>query len=147
MNNFMFDNMNQGVSTFNIMFIVVSVIIGLSFVFVILSFISPKFRGKMMSRQVRATKHMIDYSKDDLEDIGTSLGNSAIKMKKNILDENEDTLRDISDREANIKKGYVKTMTSAIRDGLSEEDTIYCKHCGSKIDSDSTFCKDCGKKQ
>jgi len=142
MNNSMFDNMNQGISTFNIIFVIVSVIIGLGFIFVILSMVSPKFRGKMMSRQIKATKHMVDYSKEDLED----LSSTAINIKKNILDENEDVLREMSDKEANIKKGYVKTMANAIKEGL-EEDTIYCKHCGSMIDSDSKFCKKCGKEQ
>jgi len=142
MNDFMFNNMNQNFSIFNIMFIVVSIIIGLGFVFVILSMVSPKFRGKMMSRQVKATKHMIDYSKEDLEDISSA----AINIKKNILDENEDVLREMSDKKANIKKGYVKTMTNAIKAGL-EENTIFCKHCGSMIDSDSKFCKKCGKEQ
>jgi len=96
MNDFMFNNMNQNFSIFNIMFIVVSIIIGLGFVFVILSMVSPKFRGKMMSRQVKATKHMIDYSKEDLEDISST----AINIRKNILNENEDALRDQMTEEA-----------------------------------------------
>lgn len=147
MNNLMFDNFERTFSMFNIMFIIVSIIIGFGFIFVILSIVSPKFRGKLMSKQIKATKHMVDYSKEDIEDIGTNLGNIAIKTKKNILDESEDTLRDITNREANIKKGYVKEMASAIHDGLTENATIYCKYCGSLIDSDSTFCKKCGKKQ
>lgn len=142
MNNFMFDNMNQSFSTFNIMFIVVSIIIGLSFIFVILSMVSPKFRGKMMSRQIKATKHMVNYSKEDLKDIS----NTAINIKKNILDENEETLKEMSDMEADIKKDYVKTMAKSVKEGLSE-DSIYCKHCGTIIDSDSKFCKKCGKEQ
>lgn len=148
MNDFMFNNnFEQSFSMFDIMFIIVPIMIGLVFIFVFISIISPKFRGKMMSRQVKATKHMVDYSKDDIEDIGTTLGGVAVNVKKNILDENEDTLRQMADREANIKKDYVKTMASAIKEGLNEKDTIYCKHCGNLIDSDSTFCKDCGKKQ
>lgn len=144
---FMFNNFDQTFSTFNIIFIITSIFIGLVFIFVILSIVSPKFRGKFMSRQIRATKHMIDYSKEDLEDLGTSMGNIAINMKKNILTENEDSLREMTDMEANIKKGYVKTMAKSIKDGLTEDNTIYCKHCGSMIDSDSRFCKKCGKEQ
>ncbi len=127
---------------FDIMFTIVPIFIGIVFIFVILSIISPKFRGKMMSRQIKATKHMVDYSKEDLED----LSSTAISIKKNILDENEDVLREISDMESNIKKDYVKTMASSIKEGFSE-DTMYCKHCGSIIDSDSKFCKNCGKEQ
>lgn len=29
----------------------------------------------------------------------------------------------------------------------SNENQIYCKHCGSQIDEDSKFCKKCGKEQ
>lgn len=140
MNSSMFDN-------FNIVFTIVSIFTAVVFIFVIVFLVSPKFRGKIMSRQIKATKHMVDYSKEDLEDLGTSMGNLAVNMRKNMLDQNEDTLKDISDREANIKKGYVKTMAGAIREGFKEEDTIYCKHCGSMIDSDSKFCKKCGKEQ
>lgn len=147
MEDMMFSNFERSFSAFNIIFIVASVFIALGFIFVILSIVSPKFRGKMLSRQVKATKHMVDYSKEDFEDIGTNLGNVAINTKKNILDQNEDALRDIANREANIKKGYVKTMVNAIHEGLTEEDTIYCKHCGATIDSDSKFCKRCGKEQ
>ena len=39
------------------------------FIFVILSIVSPKFRGKIMSNQVKAVKHMADYSKEDLKTI------------------------------------------------------------------------------
>ena len=147
MSNSVFDRVNQSFSTFNIMFIVVSVIIGFVFIFVILSIFSPKFRGKMMSRQIKATKHMVDYSKDDLEDIGTNLGNVVLNTKKNILDENEDNLREMANRKANIQRDYVKTMANAIHEGLKENDTIYCKYCGTLIDSDSKFCKKCGKEQ
>ena len=147
MNNVMFDSFNKAFSIFNIIFIISSVFIALIFIFVIVMFISPKFRGKIMSKQVKATKHMVDYSKEDLEDIGTNLGNVAINMKKNILDENEDLLKEMTDKEANIKKDYIKTMAKSIKEGFKDNDTIYCKHCGSLIDGDSKFCKKCGKEQ
>lgn len=138
---------NQSFSTFNIIFTVISIFSILIFGFVIAMFISPKLRGKFMSNQLKATKHMIDYSKDELEDIGTNLGNVSINMKKNILDENEDVLREIASREADIRKDSIKTYASAIKEGIDNQDTIYCKHCGSMIDSDSRFCKNCGKEQ
>jgi predicted amidophosphoribosyltransferase len=34
----------------------------------------------------------------------------------------------------------------SVKDGLSDDNTIFCKHCGTEIDEDSTFCKKCGKK-
>ena len=62
------------------------------FIFVILSIFSPKFRGKLMSHQVKAVKHMTDYSKEDLEDI--------------------------ADAEAYILADSIKTKAKAIKDVL-----------------------------
>lgn len=54
----------------NILFIVIfSVIILTSigiFIVVIASIFSPKFQGKMMGKQIKATKYMIDETKDDM---------------------------------------------------------------------------------
>lgn len=41
----------------------------------------------------------------------------------------------------------ISPKARAIKEGLTEDETIYCKHCGASIDSDSTFCKKCGKEQ
>ena len=105
---------------FNIIFIFVSIFIGINFVFVISSIASPKFRGKMMSRQIKAQKYMMDESKEDLKSISDSL--------------------------AYASKDGVKTTARAIKEGFSDNN-IFCKHCGAEIDSDSKFCKVCGKKQ
>lgn len=131
---------------FDLMFIIVPIFIGCVFVITIVSIISPKFRGKLMSRQIRATKYMIDESKDDLSNLGTTMGNIGINVKKGILDQNEDTLRDLTIREANIDKEGIEIRTRAIKDGFSK-DTMFCKHCGATIDEDSKFCKKCGKEQ
>ena len=142
----MFDN---GLTTFNIMFIVVNVFIVIVFIFTFIYILSPKFRGKVMSRQIKATKHMMDYSKNDFEDMSERLGelsSIAINTKKKILEENEDTLREMSKMEANIKKDSVKTIAKSVKEGLSEA-SIYCKHCGTIIDSDSKFCKKCRREQ
>lgn len=40
-----------------------------------------------------------------------------------------------------------KEITKGIKEGLSENETVYCKHCGAQIDADSSFCKKCGKQQ
>ena len=50
-------------------------------------------------------------------------------------------------KEAEIEKEGIKIKTSAFKEGMSGTKTIYCKHCGSRIDSDSKFCKSCGKRQ
>ena len=126
-----------------ILFIIVPIFIVGVFVFVIAMMFSSKLRGKMMSHQIKSMKHMMDESKDVLAD----LSGSMIDIKKNIIDENEDALRDISTKEASIKKDAIKMTARAIKEGLSGDDGMFCKHCGESIDSDSTFCKSCGQRQ
>ena len=105
---------------FNVMFVIVPIFIGIVFIFTIMMMISPKFRGKMMSRQIKAQKYMMDESKDDL--------------------------KSISDDMAYATKDGIKTTVRAIKEGFTN-DFIFCKHCGSEIDVDSKFCKNCGKEQ
>ncbi len=103
------------------MFYIITTIAVVMVVFTIVLMFSSTLRGKMLSKQVKSMKYMMDESKDDLESISTDM--------------------------ANATKGGIETTTRAIKKGLTEEEDIYCKHCGSKIDHDSTFCKKCGKKQ
>lgn len=131
---------------FEIMFTIVPIMVICTFIFTFAMMLSPKLRGKVMSRQLKATKYMMDESKNDLTDIATIAGNVSINSRKNILDGNEDTLRDMSTRTANINKEGIEITTRAIKDGLSSN-SIYCKHCGKSIDEDSKFCKFCGKEQ
>ena len=127
----------------NILFIIVPIFIGLVFIFMILMIVSPKLRGKMMSRQFKSVRYMLEESKDDL----AKLSNTGIEIKKQILDENEEMLTNIASKEANIEGVKIKSAAKAIKEGLTENNTIYCKHCGSLIDSDSKYCKVCGKEQ
>ena len=39
----------------------------------------------------------------------------------------------------------LETTVRAIKKGITEEESIFCKHCGAKIDKDSKFCSECGK--
>ena len=126
---------------FNVMFIIIPIFIVLVFVFVIAMIISPKLRGKMMSRQFKSMRYMMEESKDDF----SKIGNSLIDVKKNILDQNEDALTDMANKEAKIKSVGIKSAAKAIKEGLTEN-SVYCKHCGAAIDADSKFCKSCGKK-
>ena len=112
---------------FDIMFIIVPIFIGVVFIFTFAMIISPKLRGKIMSRQIKATKYMMDNSKEDLESIGTTAGNVSVNVRKNVLDANEDVMRDMATREANINKEAVETTARAIRDAFVG-DSIYCKY-------------------
>ena len=106
---------------FEVMFIIVPIFIALVFVFIIAQIISPRFRGKMMSRQIKATKYMMDDSKEDIKNIYTDM--------------------------AEATKDGIEITTRAIKKGFTEDENTYCMHCGSKIDGDSKFCKNCGREQ
>ena len=128
----------------NVMPVVILVIFFVSLIFSLLMIFSPKLRGKFMGRQMKATKYMLDSSKDTISDIATT----GVKIKKDVIDKNEGDLKDIAQKSADIEKGAIKTKARAIREGLLKDDeTVFCKHCGKEIAADSKFCKHCGKEQ
>ncbi len=129
-----------------ILFYIVPILIGITFIMTIALMVSPKLRGKLMSRQIKATKHMMDYSKEDLKDILSTSADIGINVEKEILDNNEETMRENATRKANINKKGIEITANAIKEGLNGS-KIYCKHCGKLIDDDSKFCKSCGKEQ
>lgn len=131
---------------FNAMFVIVPIFIFGTFIFMIAIMFSPKLRGKVMTKQIKATKYMLKETQDDFTEMGTLAGNISAKARKQILDENEEVLKDIELRSANIEKESIKVKMGAIKDGFSTN-TMYCKHCGTLIDEDSRFCKSCGKEQ
>lgn len=106
---------------FKVMIYLVPILSILIFILTIILIFSPKARGKMMSQQVKATKYMLDESKEYIKDISTNM--------------------------AEATKDSIETTTRAIKKGFTENEKIYCKHCGSSIDEDSKFCKHCGKEQ
>ncbi len=100
--------------------IVIIIVTVLIFAFTFIIMFSPKVRGKILSRQVKSIKYMLNESKDDIQNISTNM--------------------------ADATKDGIETTARALKKGLTEE-SIYCKHCGNKIDKDSRFCKICGKEQ
>lgn len=135
----------EGVYMFDIIFVITAIFIGFTFIFVVLMFVSPKLRGKLMSRQVKALKHMTDYSKKDFEDINYNVADTSMNANKRLMEDNYDDLEDMASMNANINKDAIYIKSKAIKDGLSSF-MIYCKYCGNKIDSDSKYCNYCGKK-
>ena len=102
--------------------LVIVPIIGIAiFAFGLAVFVSPKFRGKFFSSHVKSMRYMVDESKDDIEHVSTIMAEASAKGTK-------------------IR---TKAAAEGLKEGLTGEETIYCKHCGEIIDADSTFCKKC----
>lgn len=110
-------------SVTTILMVVFFIIFAIMFVGAILIIFNPNVRAKFMGKQLKA--------------------------QKQVIDENEDVLRHISNKTADIKSDAIRTTASAIKEGFSgsSESQVYCKHCGVSIDEDSKFCKKCGNKQ
>ena len=130
-----------------ILFFIVPIFIGCMFIFTFGMIFSPKLRSKFMGHQLKMQKRMLEDNKDVIQDLGKLTGEIGVKTTKGIMDENEDDLRHISSKGADIASDGITKTVRAIKKGMSDAGDVYCKHCGESIDSDSTFCKACGKKQ
>lgn len=104
---------------------------------------SGGLHGNMMDSLMNQQQKMLERNSDKLEGMMSSM----IKTRKKILDENADDLAYMSQKEAEIKSGGVRTTAKAVKEGLTGVESVFCKHCGASIDSDSKFCKKCGKEQ
>jgi len=161
---------NEVFNIFSVIAVIIPILVIGGFIFTIAMMFSPKLRGKMMSKQIESLKHMTNYSKEDLENIGTTMGDIAINTTMNIVDNNKENLKNIGNKisditidttenifnknkdklDSIIEKGSdmssiaVEKTARAIKKGL-KDDNIYCKYCGKNIDADSKFCKNCGK--
>lgn len=87
---------------------------------------------------------MTDYSKEDLENIISNMGDISVNSTNNIIENNEDKLTNIVEKASDLGGIAVEKTARAIKKGLTKEGA-YCKHCGKTIDTDSKFCKHCGK--
>ena len=96
------------------------ILFGLAFIIIIGGFITmlnPNIQGKMLSKQVKSLRNMMDESKD--------------------------TLKSLADDMADINADSIEATAKAVKKGLTSDDVI-CAHCGKKIDKDSKYCKYCG---
>ena len=130
-----------------ILFYIVPIFVVGMFIFSFGMIFSPKLRSKFMGHQLKMQKRMLEDNKEVMQDIGKITGEIGVKTAKGVIDENEDDIRHVVSKTADMSKDAITTTTRAIKKGLTEEESVYCKHCGESIDSDSTFCKACGKKQ
>lgn len=94
----------------------------LAFIIIIGGFITmlnPNIQGKMLSKQVKSLRNMMDESKD--------------------------TLKSLADDMTDINADSIEATAKAVKKGLTSDDVI-CAHCGKKIDKDSKYCKYCGNR-
>ena len=74
---------------------------------------------------------------------GPEIAKARAKTIRYIQEENKEDLTAIANNRAEIMSDAVSTTAGAIVNGVQK--TMFCKHCGAKIDADSTFCSRCGK--
>ena len=74
---------------------------------------------------------------------GPEIAKARAKTLRYIQEENKDDLTAIANNSAEITSDAVSKTANAIANGVQK--TMFCKHCGARIDADSTFCSQCGK--
>ena len=75
------------------------------------------------------------------------ISKTSIRTQKYIQNENKEYLTDIANTAAEINANAVTSISRAAAQGFTQENTVFCKECGAKIDADSKFCRYCGTKQ
>lgn len=136
--------MRSTFSVFNIVFIITLIISIGFFVFVVLMIFSPAMRSKMIGRQLKATKRMLDDNKDTIKDIHNLQADIAIESADNILDKHEKTIEKNMDKMANMSSSSIETTARAIKKGISK--TKECPKCNSFNEENAKFCQECGTK-
>ena len=71
------------------------------------------------------------------------ISKARAKTLRYIQEENKEDLTAIANNSAEIMGDAISKTANAITNGIQK--TMFCKHCGAKIDIDSTFCSRCGK--
>lgn len=113
-----------------------------------LGFTLASFTPALNRVGIKMTKYIAEQNKEDLEDLGATMGGINVRTQSKVYEENQENIDDLA-------KKYGKTFANASKSyqenggvGLLSENTapkIFCKHCGKKIDADSHFCQHCGK--
>lgn len=132
------------------MILITIILFVIVFLVVVFIGITPKGRKGVMNSMMKSNLDVLkDMHTGEMSETLKDLSKTAINIKKDILTENEEVLKEVAEMEANIEKSAIRIKAEAVKEGFSSGGvkTIYCKHCGAKIDNDSKFCKECGKAQ
>ena len=103
---------------FKVVFVIVTIIIVLGIVITFGMLFSPKLRSKFMGAQIKSMKYMIDDNKENLTDITSAMGNISVESRKRILEQNEDTLRELATKQAEINSAGLEEMAKAVKNGF-----------------------------
>ena len=71
------------------------------------------------------------------------IAKARTKAVRYIQEENKEDLTAIANNSADIMSDAVSKTANALANGVQK--TMFCKHCGARIDIDSKFCSSCGK--
>ncbi len=74
---------------------------------------------------------------------GPEIAKARAKTLRYIQEENKEDLTAIANNRAEIMSDAISKTAGALANGVQK--TMFCKHCGARIDIDSTFCSRCGK--
>ena len=117
-------------------------------VYIIYTGFTSKGRSNVMKRMMKSNMDVLkDMTSGDMGEMLKDLSKTAIDVKKDILEENEDVLKEMAEIEADIEAVAIKKKAAAAKEGFMGNDKMFCKYCGTNIDSDSKFCKKCGREQ
>jgi hypothetical protein len=82
--------------------------------------------GNQRNIMAYQAQQVIPIAQEGIEKMASSMGNVAKEIAPSMGE-------------------VAKELAKGIKQGMSDEDTAYCKHCGALIDADSNFCNKCGK--
>lgn len=129
---------------FNAMFYIIPILGIAIFAFACIMMFSAKARGKLMSKQMKAMRYMMEESQEDLSTIVSTTNKAA----SHGIHESREELKMMGDDLAYASEDAIETTVRAVKKGITEEEpVVFCKHCGKPIDEDSKYCRHCGKEQ
>lgn len=83
-------------------------------------------RNKVMQGMMKSNMDALrDMTTGEMGDTLKDLSKTAIKVKKDILEENKESLKEIADIEAEIETGAIKKKATAVKEGFIGNNTMF----------------------